>query len=98
MSELKVITLSNGQTLIGKISKLESGLIKIDDPKVLGIEPSQNGGYQVVFSQFLVFTKDKHITIKESGILFDPQDPTEELRAAYTKADTGLITGPSLLT
>ena len=98
--EIKIIRLTSGETVIGKVTKDNLTGLTVVKPAIVFTQQGPNGNQQVGLAPLAPFCKKEEITLYKSAIQFaEPADP--QIVSNYIKATTnldippqsGLITG-----
>ena len=91
--KVKVVALSNGQMVIGKLRKTETErvMLEIDDPVVLLLDVNpETQQLEIQFHPFYPMIK-RPVQIPWNGIAFSG-DPDEQLLDSYRELTTGIVT------
>jgi len=91
MSEVKILRLTSGEELIGKVTQSEEYAYNIKKPYIL--IPMGQG--QIGFAPYMPYTKaEDGIEIPHIHVMFALQ-PMIEMENQYTSAISGLVTAPA---
>ena len=90
----KVLKLTSQEDIIGDYEERD-GKIFIKKPAKLMMFPTENGGMGMGIMPWVPFTDDDEVEIKESCMMLEPMNPSEDIRNEYSQRfGSGLVTAP----
>lgn len=104
MSEVKVLELTNGRAIIGKVGESANGVVNVNNCVGLDIQPVSGGGVTVGITPISYFIdlegRGSNVTIRDDHIIFI-LEPSSQIKNEYNKAFGSGIVGvekPTLIT
>lgn len=89
MSEIKHVLLVSGEPLIAEVDMEEwvsfSNTLELTNPCRIGLQPTGPNEAQVGIQPWLIFSKEKKVTIPKHQVMF-VTDPVDGLRHQYAEA------------
>ena len=70
-NELRILKLSTGEEIVGKITERSADLISIENPCVLAIAMAPNGKASLQMQPMLIFSEQKKVDILRANIIYD---------------------------
>jgi len=98
MAEVKIMRLSTGEDIIGKV--IETNVEKTKLNKVFVIIPHQQGPgkpVQLMMTLYSPYSKNDDIEIKSQNII-SIVDPKKEILSSYQQNTSSILTTPGLIT
>lgn len=93
MSNVKLIQLQTGQFLVGDVEAGDDGLVKINDPLEVSIQPVQTPQGvqpQVGMFPYAPFAKERSFTFEADQIQLSPCEPEDNCANHWRQATSGI--------
>jgi len=76
---LKILSLVNGNEIMGHVTEVSENLLKIEKPLILAMNPKER---QIIFLDLLLYSDEKEIEIKRDHIVF-MSEPLESMKEKH---------------